>query len=165
MLNKAFSRLNTPVSKNRKKLEMAAIQNILQNTLLAMNMKHILKVISITLLCSLITFSPCYAARIYNETNVPIDVQGEILGTVDNYTRVNNLPAGQRSDSLNWKAVTEVFVEPTANHSNTLCQLEFGAHNQIVGGNYMIVRGQVPSNAQCVVCDSNHKVIVGSGSC
>jgi hypothetical protein len=162
MLNKAFSRLNTPVSKNRKKLEMAAIQNILPNTLLAMNMKHILKVIAITLLCSLITFSPCYAARIYNETNVPIDVGGEVIGTVDNYTRVNNLPAGQRSDSLNWKGVTEVIV--TANH-NTLCDLGFGAHNQIVGGNYMIVRGQVPSNAQCVVCDSNHKVIVGSGSC
>lgn len=118
-----------------------------------MNVKRILKVMTITLVLCLVTFSPCYAARIYNTTNSEVAVQGG--GIFSNHT---DIPARQRSSSLDWEGVNDVTV---FKGSRKLCSLDFGAHNQIVGGNYMVIQ---PSG-NCFVCDSNHKPIVGRGSC
>ena len=123
-----------------------------------MNVKRILKVMTITMGLSLAALSPCYAARIYNDTNAGIYVGGNVGGFGAWYWTV--VQPGQRSSSLDWP-VTEV----TVSRDNTiLCHVGFGPHAQIQGGNYMVVSSS-GNNTNCVVCDSNHSSIAGGGSC
>jgi len=124
-----------------------------------MNVKRILKVLTLTMVLFLAAFSPCYAARIYNDTNALIVVGGN-TGGLGTWSETAVQP-GQRSSSLDWTTVTEV----TASSDNkTLCQIGFGPHAQIQGGNYMVVSSS-GNNTNCVVCDSNHVSLAGSGSC
>jgi hypothetical protein len=124
-----------------------------------MNVKRSLKVVTVTMVLFLAALSPCYAARIYNDTNAGIYVGGNTGGLGTWYWTV--VQPGQRSSSLDWTTVTEV----TASSDNkTLCHLGFGPHAQIQGGNYMVVSSS-GNNTNCVVCDSNHSSIAGSGSC
>lgn len=122
-----------------------------------MNVKRILKVMTIMLVICLAIISPCYAARIYNNTDTFLTVKGNrgFGGPGDPSAGIR---AKERSDSLNWQIVTDVTA---FKGDSTFCKLNFGAHNQIVGGNYMIIE----QSANCFVCDSNHKPIVGNGSC
>ena len=124
-----------------------------------MNVKRALRVVPVTIGLSLAALSPCYAARIYNDTNAPISVGGDTGGFGTWYETV--VQPGQRSSSLDWTTATEV----TAYSGNKrLCHLGFGPHAQIQGGNYMVVSSS-GNNTNCVVCDSNHSPIAGSGSC
>jgi hypothetical protein len=118
-----------------------------------MNIKRILKVMTITPVLCLATLSPCYAARIYNFTNKMVGVRGG--GGLSPHT---DIPANKRSGSLEWTGTTKVDV---FRGSNKWCSLDFGAHNQIVGGNYMIIE----QSKNCFVCDSNRHAIVGHGNC
>jgi hypothetical protein len=116
---------------------------------------HVLRyaAIAATFVGILPPFSTCYAARIYNEMSVPIKVDGNFgVGVTIN--------PGQRSDSLNWPS-TAVGVT-WANRQ--LCMVPFGFHQEIQGGNYMIV-APIPGGTSCVVCDSNHSRLAGSGDC
>jgi hypothetical protein len=132
-----------------------------------MNVKRILKVVTVTMVLFLAALSPCYAARIYNDTNVRIYVSGTIGPFGGGVLNVNKNEAvvnpGQRSDSLNWTA-TEVSVHNDQSVVPEMCHLGFGPHLQIIGGNYMVVSSS-GNNTNCVVCDSNHNPIAGSGSC
>ena len=118
-----------------------------------MNVKRILKVTTITLGSCLATLSPCYAARIYNNTKAMVAVRGG--GILDAHV---DIPAKQRSGSLDWQGVNNVDVFRS---SKKLCSLNFGSHNQIVGGNYM----KIEQSGNCFVCDVNHHAIVGHGRC
>jgi hypothetical protein len=70
---------------------------------------------------------------------------------------------GERSESLNWQGITFLAVF-NADSLTKLCQIGFGAHNEIVGGNYMMIR-RSNNSTNCYVCDSNNNSIVGSGQC
>jgi hypothetical protein len=123
-----------------------------------MNVKRILKVTAAAMTLCLATVSPCYAARIYNELNFPIDVRGSTLGVFNTSVSVD---PGQKSDSLDWADTT---VSAYSKKGDKLCVLGFGTHYEIQGGNYMVVSASGNAIA-CVVCDSNHKPIVGAGDC
>jgi hypothetical protein len=128
-----------------------------------MNVRRILKVMAVTMtLC--LAASPCYAARIYNELSFPIIVERvNFLGLGDN-SPIFLIP-GQKSDSLEWNEANSVLViDGTNSNKKVLCDLEFGSHYQIVGGNYMVVSAS-GNDTKCVVCDSNHNAIVGAGNC
>jgi hypothetical protein len=92
-----------------------------------------------------------YAARIYNNLDVPINVASTNDGAV-------TIPARERSDSLNWGSSEGVSV--LAPHVGS-CSVSFGFHYQIVGGNYMIV-SKDQYGVSCIVYDSNHHPFVGN---
>jgi hypothetical protein len=129
-----------------------------------MKAKRILKVIPVTTVCVLTSFSPCFAARIYNKTPTPIYVHGR--GGVFTPENTVVVDPGQRSKSLEWRGNNHVFVYEgsTLKLSKEICFLDFGLHHQMVGGNYMVVRKEGDS-FRCVVCDTKHSPLAGSGSC
>ncbi len=116
-----------------------------------MNVKRILKVMIVMLVICLATVSPCYAARIYNNTGTTV-----VVGSSG--TSVSIAP-GQRSESLSWN-VNNVSVRRQDNNGE-ICSLDFGLKNQIKGGNYMVIE----QSGNCFICDSNRKPIEGNGSC
>ena len=85
-----------------------------------MNVKRALRVVPVTIGLSLAALSPCYAARIYNDTNASIYVGGNTggFGTWE-WTVVK---PGQRSDSVDWTTVTEVYA---SSNNKTSCHLGF----------------------------------------
>jgi hypothetical protein len=103
--------------------------------------------------------SPGEAARIYNQTSVPIYIfpgmcisgsakclPGQHLITIQ---------PGQKSDSLNWTNVNAIGVMVGNIPAIVpLCGLDFGYRAQIQGGNYLIV-----DENNCTLYDSNQAVM------
>jgi hypothetical protein len=119
-----------------------------------MNIAHMFTTTTLALSSVLLPFSPCYAARIYNNMSVPITVDGSFGTNVV-------IESGQRSDSLSWNSSPQVSVTGA---NRQLCYINFGPHAEIQGGNYMIVT-PIVGGTSCVVCDSEHNPIAGSGQC
>jgi hypothetical protein len=133
-----------------------------------MKTNRIVVTLLITLLFCLSIASPSHAARIYNDLNRQVQVQGYSVEPLqflipDNPSKRIRIDSGVRSESLQWDAITFVAVFD-ANSREELCRIGFGAHNEIVGGNYMYIQPS-GNSANCYVCDSNHKPIVGNGQC
>lgn len=122
-----------------------------------MNVKSILKVTLTTLALCSAALSPCYAARIYNNTDTDVTV------TSTNGGHSTDIPSKDKSGSLDWtQQGTDNGVTVVKKGTNQqVCSLGFGAKNQITGGNYMVIE---PSG-NCFVCDSNRRPIAGNGSC
>jgi hypothetical protein len=119
--------------------------------------RHGLKALALSAACLPMMFGASYAARIYNQTNGEITVQGQPLGG-----HVSIAPRGE-SGSLEWTLVNQVSAFGGSGGS-PLCNLDFGSHAQIQGGNYMIV-APASGHVNCGVCDSNHKILDGVAKC
>lgn len=122
-----------------------------------MNVKSILKVTLITLAFSSVALSPCYAARIYNNTDT------EVTATSTNGGHSTDIPSKQRSGSLDWtqQGLNNGVTVVKKGTNQQVCSLGFGKKNQITGGNYMVIE---PSG-NCFVCNSDRRLIAGNGSC
>ena len=130
-----------------------------------MNTRLASRTLAIALFCSPFAIQSCYAARIYNNLDSAIFVQGaQVLTPVIVFQGGDSvqLAPHQRSDSLQWTADTGVIVSRDAKGSQNLCNVGFGPHAQIQGGNYMVV--SPPQNGvSCAVYDSNHHLIASGG--
>ena len=128
--------------------------------------------LTIGLLCSPIAIQECYAAAVYNQLNTPIQVVGGgILGSIQGalgsaanggkppQSQFPSVAVGpkQRTGGIEWTTVNDVIVSSPGGH---LCSVDFGAHAQIQGGNYLAV-SPAQKGAHCVVYDSNQHPIVG----
>ena len=146
-----------------------------------MNIRLASRTLAIALFCSPFAIQSCYAARIYNNLDTTITVNGSSAsGLLGGPTSVKIGPK-QRSASLEWTNVTEVYVTGPVNNILlrfsarssgqrplpvdqilTVCDVGFGAHARIQGGNYMVV--SPPQNGvSCAVYDSNHHLIASGG--
>ena len=103
------------------------------------------------------------AARIYNQTYVPI-----IVKPSPPFHSTVTVSSGQRSESINWTAGLSVIVtthrpkrqgQPgiLAARAAT-CTLNFGGHAHLQGGNYLVV-SQKGRTITCTLCDSKNKAI------
>jgi hypothetical protein len=93
---------------------------------------------------------PALAARIYNLTPVPLQVQSP-----GNHIR---LGAGQRSESLSWKTTT---VTVRDNEGREVCRLDFGMRNEVAGGQYMLIAHHGFS-VKCSLCDGDGKLMASA---
>jgi hypothetical protein len=117
------------------------------------------------------------AARLYNELSIPITA----CSTTDQAPTPNgwcffmigspnhdDIQVDPHSESYsfdrNWTAV-RVYGGPDFSGPPPLCELGFGPHYQLQGGNYMVVSSCGARCTACVVCDSNHNPIAGAGNC
>ncbi|HEX8834272.1 MAG TPA: hypothetical protein VF719_08725 [Abditibacteriaceae bacterium] len=89
-------------------------------------------------------------ARIYNFMPFDITVSPTVVFIPEGSITI---PAGQRSDSIEWSSANAMSVEG-AGGSPDVCTFDFGVHAQIQGGNYAII-----SPNSFLVYDSNHDVI------
>ena len=136
-----------------------------------MNIGLASQTLAIAFACSPFAIHDCYAARIYNNLDQGVFVGGaqvqylsQILAGFDDNVEIE---AHQRSDSLAWTGDTFVAVYPgiPPNKNQLVCQVGFGPHAQIQGGNYMVIR-KAKNNGynngfSCVVYDSNNHPIAG----
>ena len=107
-----------------------------------MNTRLASRMLAAALACSPVAIHDCYAARIYNNLDQPINVASTVNGGVQ-------IPAKSVSPSLNWSSSQglDVFELGSVVGGRT-CSLSFGFHAQIQGGNYMIV-SQTPQGVDC----------------
>ena len=95
------------------------------------------------------------AARIFNFTNQPIDVDGS--GAKSNGSFLINIKPGEKSESLDKysRKVTVHHPFAGARLGAPVCTFEFG-DREIVGGNYMLVV-QHGTKVSCTLCDAGRK--------
>lgn len=96
----------------------------------------------------LLAFQPALAARIYNFLPVGVVVIGHI-----GYSAT--IPAGERSGSLGWPAAMGITVHTASSSIVPVCDMGFGGHADIQGGNYMTI-GHVGNEIICTLCNSDH---------
>jgi hypothetical protein len=95
------------------------------------------------------------AARIFNFTNQPVDVDG--TGAKNNGSFLINLKPGERSESLEKYSRKVTVHHPFAGSrlGAEVCTFEFG-DREIVGGNYMLIV-QHGTKISCTLCDAGRK--------
>ncbi|NEP09063.1 MAG: hypothetical protein F6K14_02200 [Symploca sp. SIO2C1] len=121
-----------------------------------MKIRSVLAIISVAFLLFVSITAPCYAARIYNRVDFPIQARANFSSP----THFADIEPGARSESLEWtSAATDVGVFKRDNQ--VYCRLNTFPNNQIQGGNYMLVE---PSN-NCFICDSEGNLLAGQGDC
>jgi hypothetical protein len=124
-------------------------------------MKRFSVISSLILAIVLITTQSAFAARIYNLLPTPVLVTGMLSGIGVNSV---TLGSGQKSDSIGWGSANYVRVDPASKASTLrttdrpLCQVTFGVHAHIQGGNYMTI-GHRGSDIVCTVCGSEHNAM------
>lgn len=102
----------------------------------------------------LISFYSAQAARIWNMLDQPIMVVG---GDVQPVT----VGAGKEGPSIEWSGALGTQAYLTLGTQPQLCDVQFGFHHQMVGGNYLVVSA-VQDHISCVVCDAGHNVVASA---
>jgi hypothetical protein len=115
-------------------------------------MKRTLIAWSVTAAAFIACVQCAYAARVYNETAVTINVSGGSGSGV-------NLEPGKRSDSIDWKTTQRIWVSwVNPSPQKEMCAVGRHFGSDLVGGNYLVV-SQAVRNVTCTLCDSNHQVL------
>ena len=118
------------------------------------------------------------AARIYNFTNITVVVAGTYIPNYGiKFKSINKgasllsrqkvtIRPGQKSPSLQWRGPIGVVVLSNRVYEQVLypmCNINFGAHYQIQGGNYMVI-SQNGRKVTCTICNSHdRRMHTGSG--
>ncbi len=104
---------------------------------------------------ALVSVQPALAARVYNYTNVTMNVEAGGYKTT--------LEPGKRSESLNWPTmgVNVWYTFPRSLQSHKACEFQRWQH-EIVGGNYLVI-SQSGQGVQCVMCDADHRELAKRG--
>jgi hypothetical protein len=123
-------------------------------------MKRILVIASLFLAITLVATQTAFAARVYNFLPNKVHVTGMLGGLgIHQIT----LSPGERSDSLGWGSANIVRVDAVSQiefrtTDKPLCQLNFGVHADMQGGNYMTI-GHRGNEIVCTMCGSEHNAM------
>ncbi len=124
-------------------------------------MKRFSVIASLVLAITLMATQSAFAARVYNFLPNKVHVTGMLGGLGIHQITLD--PGGARSDSLGWGSANIVRVDGVSNIAfrttdKPLCQLNFGVHADMQGGNYMTI-GHNGSDIVCTMCGSEHNVM------
>lgn len=100
---------------------------------------------------ALFSVQPALAARIYNFLPIGVVVIGHV-----GYT--TSIAPGERSGSLGWPAAMAVTVHTAGVSILPICDMGFGGHADIQGGNYMTI-GHRGNEIVCTLCNADHQQI------
>jgi hypothetical protein len=118
-------------------------------------MKRIFAIASLFLAITLVATQSAFAARIYNFLPDKVHIRGR-SGSL--FIHNIDIASGQRSDSLGWSTVNGVHVFIAPYYNLSLCEISFGSHADMQGGNYMTI-GHRGNAIVCTMCGSEHNVM------